>query len=183
MSNKDGFVSDLENSDYGIVETMTRKDFEDYFKDNQEIFYKNLTVGIMDWDNGTYDVLTPEDNEDGFKILNKAKFTNINDARKFAVDYLVDYDKNRNSDGSLKEEKKTSKKKTVKKEVYNGPRTVKVFSRDIYIEENPKATNEQIRMKLVNDYGFSNFTKDKVSFEFDSASGILEVFLKFNVKG
>lgn len=170
-------------NNYGIVETMNREQFELYFRSNREITYKNLTLGIMDWGDGRFDVLSPADNVDGYITLNPNPYANPCAAIDFAVEHLLEYDKDRNPDGTIK--KKATKKKSSKPKEpkYDGPRTVRVFSRDIYIEEDPNATFEDIRVKLVTEYDLPNFKKDKVFFDFDESTGTLEVLLKFQTKG
>lgn len=172
-------------NNYGITETMNRGQFEEHFKNNREITYKNLTLGIMDWGDGRYDVLTPENNETGYATLNPNPFLTPCDAIEFAVEHLLEYDKDRNADGTVSKKKSTKKaKKEVVQEVkYDGPRTVKVFGREIYIEDDTDATYEDIRVKLVSEYNFPNFKKDKVFFDFDESTGTLEVLLKFQTKG
>lgn len=178
----------MENTtnNYGITESMTRVQFEEYFHENREITYKNLTIGVMDWEDGRFDVLTPTEEAPGFKALNASPFSNACDAINFAINYLVEYDVNRNADGTKAAAgTKTTKEKAKKKDEpeYNGPRLVKVFGREIYTEEDPMATNEDIRKKLVSEYDFPNFKKGRVYFDLDSATGTLEVLLKFNTKG
>lgn len=187
ITNTEEFATDLEEANYGVVESMSRTQLEEYFKENKEIVYKNLTLGVMDWGDGRFDVLTPSDDEQGYSILNPSPFTTACDAIEFATDYLLEYDKDRNPDGTKAEKpavtsskKKNSKPKEPK---YDGPRTVKVFGREIYIEEDTKVTFEDIRVKLVTEYNFPNFKKDKVFFDFDESTGTLEVLLKFQTKG
>lgn len=181
-TNNNGFATDLEN--YGIIEDYTIEQFEAHFRENREIKYKNYTIGIMEWGDGRYDVLTPADNESGFDTLNPNPFMTPCDAINFAVDILVKYSVNRNADGTLKEAASKAKNSSKPKEPeYNGPRLVRVFGRDIYVEEDPKATNEQIRKKLVTEYNFPNFQKGKVFFDLDISTGTLEVLLKFQTKG
>lgn len=159
-----------------MTTTMTREQFETHFAQNREIEYKGITIGIMEWGDGRYDVLTPDNSDTGYRTLNPIAYLKAREAVNFAIDYLLE------NDPDKKPKKKTSKKKK-EEPIFNGPRTVRVFSRDIYIEDDINATFEDIRVKLVNEYDMPNFKKDKVSFDFDAASGILEVFLKFNQKG
>ena len=159
-----------------MTTTMTREQFEAHFAQNREIEYKGITIGIMEWGDGRYDVLTPDNSDTGYRTLNPIAYLKAREAVNFAIDYLLE------NDPDKKPKKKTSKKKK-EEPIFNGPRTVRVFSRDIYIEDDINATFEDIRVKLVNEYDMPNFKKDKVSFDFDAASGILEVFLKFNQKG
>lgn len=159
-----------------MTTTMTREQFEAHFAQNREIEYKGITIGIMEWGDGRYDVLTPDNSDIGYRTLNPTAYLKAREAVNFAIDYLLE------NEPDKKPKKKTSKKKK-EEPIFNGPRTVRVFSRDIYIEDDINATFEDIRVKLVNEYDMPNFKKDKVSFDFDAASGILEVFLKFNQKG
>lgn len=177
----------MENN-YGITQTMTRSQFEEYFVENREIKYKNLEIGIMDWEDGRFDVLTPADNEQGYETLNPNPFFKPCDAINFTIDYLLNYSINRNSDGTKAEGPTKSTKKTTKKAApaepkYDGPRTVKVFGREIYIEDDTNLTFDDIRQKLVDEYSFPNFKKNKVFFDFDESTGTLEVLLKFQTKG
>lgn len=171
------------NNEYGIIESMNIEQFEAHFRENREIKYKNLTLGIMDWGDGRFDVLTPADNEQGYATLNPNPFATPCDAINFTIDYLIEYDKDRNPDGTKSSKKKSSKKAKPVEPEYNGPRLVRVFGRDIYIEEDPKVTNEEIRVKLETEYNFPNFKKGKVFFDLDISTGVLEVILKFQTKG
>lgn len=177
----------MENN-YGITATMTRTQFEEYFVEHREIKYKNLEIGIMDWEDGRFDVLTPADNEQGYETLNPNPFLKPCDAINFAIDYLVDYSINRNSDGTKAEGATKSTKKNTKKAAsaepkYDGPRIVKVFGREIYIEDDTDLKFDDIRQKLVDEYSFPNFKKEKVFYDFDESTGTLEVLLKFQTKG
>ena len=160
-----------------ITTTMNRDQFEAHFKDNREIEYKGLTIGIMDWGDGRFDVLTPAENELGYETLNPSPYLTPCHAINFAKHLLIGPEPDNKKKSS---KKKSSKPKEPK---YDGPRIVRVFSRDIYIEEDTNASWEDIRVKLVNEYDLPNFKKEKVSFQFDESTGILEVFLKFNNKG
>lgn len=174
----------MENN-YGITTTMTRTQFEEFFVENREIKYKNLEIGIMDWEDGRFDVLTPAKNEQGYETLNPNPFLKPCDAINFAIDYLLKYDINRNPDGTKSESVTKSTKKNIKKAEpkYDGPRTVKVFGREIYIEDDTDLKFDDIRQKLVDEYSFPNFKKDKVFYDFDESTGTLEVLLKFQTKG
>lgn len=189
MANDNAITLEVQENDFGITTTMTREEFESYFHNNSEIKYKNLELGIMDWQDGRFDILTPADNENGYEILNPNSFLSPCDAIEYAVDYLVEYDTNRNPDGTQStpsRSKKSGKKPVVKEPVepeYDGPRLVRVFGRDIYTEENAKASHEDIRKKLVSEYDFPNFKEGKVFYDFDSSTGTLEVLLKFQMKG
>ena len=180
------YVSDLhDEEETSVTESMTREQFEAYFRESREIVYKNLTIGIMEWGDGRYDVLTPAENENGYSTLNANPFTSPCDAITFAVDYLVEYDKDRNPDGTKIAAKGSSKKKSSKptEPKFNGPRIIKVFGREIYIEDDTKLKFEDIRVKLVTEYNFPNFKKEKVFYDFDESTGTLEVLLKFQTKG
>lgn len=175
-----------EVQDNAIYETMDRAAFEEYFSQNREINYKGFELGIMEWPTGGYDVLIPANNENGYEVLNSERYTAACDAVHFAVNYLVEHE-NEIDTGNTEEVKKTTKKSKKKKKEeepkYEGPRTVKVFGREIFIEEDSNATNEDIRLKLVNDYGMHNFKPEKTLFDFDFSTGTLEVGLKFQTKG
>lgn len=182
---------------YGIVETLTAKQFLEFFNENNEIRYKSLGIGLNVNEDGSIDVLkhTPE-TEEGYVKLNKQVFLDNSSAIAFAVDYLVKYDDNgkRQANGTIgkaktksKSKSKTSSTKTKVEpkpvEKFKGPRVIRVFGRDIYVELDEDASDEDIRIKLVNEHGFPNFSKDKVMYMFDESVGILEVALKFQMKG
>lgn len=194
MNEDEAFQSDLEEEDNEIAETMTEEQFQEYFHENKEINYKGFRLGILDLETGKYEVITPDNSDDGFTKLNENSFDNACDAINFAAHYLVEYDtnpeevskkaENKKNKSKKKESKaKTEVKKEVKIEEYNGPKVVRVFGRDIYIEEDPNASSEDIRTKLVTEYNFPNFSKEKMLFDFDESTGVLEVGLKFNSKG
>lgn len=184
------------SEEYGIISEMKKQDFLYYLLENNEIHFKNANIGISEWEDGKIDILqhAPE-TELGYIKLNKEQFDSREDAIDFAVDFLVEYAEDRNDDGTKttskgkrksksKDKKDDKPKQEIKKEEkFNGPRVIRVFGRDVYVETDTNITNEDIRIKLVNEFGFPNFDKDKVCFLFDESTGILEVALKFNTKG
>ena len=83
-----------------------------------------------------------------------------------------------------KQAKKTSDKKQVnKEEKYTGPRIVKVYGDELFTVEDPEISNEDIRLKLVSEFGYKEFKKDNTIFDLDKESGILDVTKRFEKKG
>lgn len=158
---------------------MTREELEAYFAENREIQVGELTYGIMDWGDGRFDVLSPANNEQGYIVNNTTPFICVHDAINFTIDHILEA-----REKSVVVPKSTSKKKKKEEEQsYEGPRTVRVFGRDIYIEEDHTLSHEEIRQKLVNEFNFPNFKKKTTMYDFDLSTGTLEVMLKFNTKG
>ena len=83
-----------------------------------------------------------------------------------------------------KQAKKTSDKKQAnKEEKYTGPRIVKVYGDELFTVEDPEISNEDIRLKLVSEFGYKEFKKDNTIFDLDKESGILDVTKRFEKKG
>jgi hypothetical protein len=77
-------------------------------------------------------------------------------------------------------------KKGIKQEEekpFEGPRPVVVYGQELWIENDPKITLEQIREKIVNDYQFPEFSKDRTSMTFDKDTGIVVPAIRFEKKG
>ena len=83
-----------------------------------------------------------------------------------------------------KQAKKTSDKKQAKEEEkYTGPRIVKEYGDELFTVEDPEISNEDIRLKLVSEFGYKEFKKDNTIFDLDKESGILDVTKRFEKKG
>ena len=83
-----------------------------------------------------------------------------------------------------KQANKTSDKKQAKEEEkYTGPRIVKVYGDELFTVEDPEISNEDIRLKLVSEFGYKEFKKDNTIFDLDKESGILDVTKRFEKKG
>ena len=83
-----------------------------------------------------------------------------------------------------KQAKKASDKKQAnKEEKYTGPRIVKVYGDELFTVEDPEISNEDIRLKLVSEFGYKEFKKDNTIFDLDKESGILDVTKRFEKKG
>ena len=83
-----------------------------------------------------------------------------------------------------KQAKKTSDKKQAKEEEkYTGPRIVKVYGDELFTVEDPEISNEDIRLKLVSEFGYKEFKKDNTIFDLDKETGILDVRKRFEKKG
>lgn len=78
---------------------------------------------------------------------------------------------------------KSEVKKEEKKSVYTGPRIVKVYGDELWVENDPNVTNEQIRERIVNEFGYGEFTKGKTLFDLDTNTGILDIGKQFQKKG
>ena len=66
---------------------------------------------------------------------------------------------------------------------YSGPRTIRVWGRDLWVETDPKVTEKQIIEKIASDYGLPEFKEGKVLTALDKEHGILNVTLSFGKKG
>ena len=82
-------------------------------------------------------------------------------------------------------DKKKQEKEKAKEEAkkYKGPRHIKVYGEELWTEENPDVTNEQIRQRIVDEFGFKEFTADKTLFDLDESTGILDIGKQFKKKG
>lgn len=92
--------------------------------------------------------------------------------------------KNKKKQAKKASDKKQAKKEEVKKEEkYTGPRIVKVYGDELFTVEDPEISNEDIRLKLVSEFGYKEFKKDNTIFDLDKESGILDVTKRFEKKG
>ena len=125
-------------------------------------------VEIQDEKNKSNDLL--DTSEDLEKIMDEAGNKNKKKQVKKASD--------------KKQVKKASDKKQAKKEEkYTGPRIVKVYGDELFTVEDPEISNEDIRLKLVSEFGYKEFKKDNTIFDLDKESGILDVTKRFEKKG
>ena len=125
-------------------------------------------VEIQDEKNKSNDLL--DTSEDLEKIMDEAGNKNKKKQAKKASD--------------KKQAKKTSDKKQAKEEEkYTGPRIVKVYGDELFTVEDPEISNEDIRLKLVSEFGYKEFKKDNTIFDLDKESGILDVTKRFEKKG
>ena len=66
---------------------------------------------------------------------------------------------------------------------YKGPRIIKVYGDELWVENDPTVTNEEIRQRIVDEFGYREFRKDKTIFDLDPATGILDIDKQFQKKG
>ena len=66
---------------------------------------------------------------------------------------------------------------------YEGPRIIKVYGDELWVENDPTVTNEEIRQRIVDEFGYREFRKDKTIFDLDPATGILDIDKQFQKKG
>lgn len=91
--------------------------------------------------------------------------------------------KNKKKQAKKTSDKKQAKKVVKKEEKYTGPRIVKVYGDELFTVEDPEISNEDIRLKLVSEFGYKEFKKDNTIFDLDKESGILDVTKRFEKKG
>lgn len=202
-----------EDEEHGItnIEKLTDEDIllliDSYFSEEKELLLCSKTFNVIKWqDTNKYDLIISDDTKtDGYDVCLNKQYDQYDELIEDAVPFFKAFaethsptgeiinkkkpsNKSKNKSSSKSKKSSSSKttassapKKTIEK--FSGPRIVRVYGNDIYVEEDPNATYEDIRKKLVNDYGFPNFTHDKASFYLDESNGILEVHLKFQQKG
>lgn len=103
-------------------------------------------------------------------------------------DFINQVDPKNNKKDTKKENKADKKKSTSdkSKEANNkvtGPRIVKVYGEELWVEEDVNVTNEEIRQRIVNEFGYTEFNPEKTVFDYDSKAGVLDVGKIFNKKG
>ena len=81
------------------------------------------------------------------------------------------------------DEKEVAKTTKSKKKKFTGPRKVIVYGRELFVEENPDVTLEQIRERIVNEYEFPEFAADRTIMSLDEATGIVVPVISFQKKG
>lgn len=86
------------------------------------------------------------------------------------------------ADKPKKEEKKEEEKK--EETVYSRPRRVIAYGEDVYVEDRPDASLDDIRHVLVTRYGYSEFKdKNRCQMKFDAKTGEVYPEIIFNKKG
>lgn len=75
-----------------------------------------------------------------------------------------------------------------KKETFKGIREIKVYGNVVYTEENHKVKDDEIRQRLVDEFGYGELTKEITAFNLvidssDELKAILLVGPTFNKKG
>lgn len=96
---------------------------------------------------------------------------------------LGDFLESVDTDKKKSKEKKSEPKAEKPKEVYTGPRIIKVYGDELWIEQDPNVTNEEIRQRIVDEFGYREFRKEKTIFDLDPATGILDIDKSFQKKG
>ena len=194
----------------GIVDDLTKEQIREILVDEAEIFYKGTYCVIMNDDENVFTIGTAnkECETDEVEEL-ETKYDDIDEAVNAAVDLLFEAGKNakdtkssknskqsktssNKSKDSTKEHKKQSPKPTVSEEnkssevklsEFQGPKIIKVFAREVYIEHRPHVNKADILDVLRDEHGYYNFTDQKTGVDFDETTGIAEIYLKFNPKG
>ena len=82
-----------------------------------------------------------------------------------------------------KEKKEGEEDETPKEEAFTGPRPVIVYGQELFIEEDPKVTLETIRARIVNEFKFPEFSKERTHMSFDKTTGIIVPVIEFKKKG
>lgn len=72
--------------------------------------------------------------------------------------------------------------KPVKKK-FTGPRKVVVYGRELFVEEDPNVSLDDIRERIVNEYEFPEFAKERTQMSLDEATGIVVPVISFQKKG
>jgi hypothetical protein len=87
--------------------------------------------------------------------------------------------------GKGKSKGKTASSGTVvpPKKKYEGPRKVIVYGEELFTVTDPTVTEEAIRERVVNDFQYPEFTKDRTIFSLNETDGRLVVGIKFEKKG
>lgn len=92
------------------------------------------------------------------------------------------------NDEEIKQAEKTevSSKKTKKQEPmkFNGPRRVIVYGQELFIEEDPDISLDDIRKRLVKEYKYTEFADaSKVNIHFDAKTGEVFPMIELKKKG
>lgn len=86
--------------------------------------------------------------------------------------------KSENEDGEEESTPKASAKKT-----YDGPRHVKVYGQLLFTENDPKVSLEAIRKRIVEEYGFEEYSESRTTMSLDEETGIVIPNISFQKKG
>ncbi len=78
--------------------------------------------------------------------------------------------------------KKSAAKKEPKK-AYTGPRRILAYGQELWIENDPTVTLEAIRQRIVTDYQYGEFSKDRTFMSLDEETGIVVPVIQFQKKG
>lgn len=93
-------------------------------------------------------------------------------------------DEDENEDATPGDDKKVSKKtKTPEKKKFEGTRSVRVYGQEIFEEENPDIDLEVIRKRIVSEFHYPEFSKERTVMSFDDTTGIIVPCIKFEKKG
>lgn len=135
-------------------------------------------VSIMKQEDGKFCVYGTKKGKKGNDLLFK-DLTEEQEAVDKAVDHVLKIVLKRKPSLAAP----SPKKEIPEKEPYTSPRIVRVWGRDLFTEEDPSVTEDQIIEKISRDYGFPEFRTGRVTFNLDEETGILNVGLMFNKKG
>lgn len=80
-------------------------------------------------------------------------------------------------DGDVPKDKKPAKA------AYSGPRHIKVYGNLLFTEEDPKVSLETIRKRVVEEFGFEEFSASRTKMSLDEETGIVVPEISFQKKG
>lgn len=86
--------------------------------------------------------------------------------------------KSENVEGDEESTPKASAKKA-----YDGPRHVKVYGQLLFTENDPKVSLEAIRKRIVEEYGFEEYSESRTTMSLDEETGIVIPNISFQKKG
>lgn len=91
--------------------------------------------------------------------------------------------KTKSDDEDGEDDEESGKEKKPVKAAYSGPRHVKVYGDLLFTEEDPKVSLEDIRKRIVEQYGFEEFSASRTKMSLDEETGIVIPDISFQKKG
>lgn len=82
-----------------------------------------------------------------------------------------------------KGKKKEVKAATPVEPEFTGPRPVIVYGQELFVIEDSKMTLDEIREKIVTEFKYPEFSKERTSMSFDKITGIIVPVIEFKKKG
>ena len=70
-----------------------------------------------------------------------------------------------------------------KEEEFKGVRHVVVYGNELFSIDDPKVTMEEIRERIVNEFHFAEFSKERTEMSLDRKTGIVVPCIKYQKKG
>lgn len=101
------------------------------------------------------------------------------------IEEEVDNEDNEEDSDDIPDKKAKGKAKAKKEEKkkYEGPRAVRVYGMELFVEPDPNVDLETIRKRIVEEFHYPEFSKERTEMSIDNETGIVVPLIKFEKRG